>query len=188
MTGCFVKEPIPTRSGHESEVERLYKNLQLDARFYRWEFDLNTGQLKEGPLDDRNSEFPTVNDRWLTKPNRFSWHMDIDPRSTLRFQGLYGYDNHSGLRDHWRYPEAFSCSEAPFIPDLSPSQERNNPADENRGYVITFVTERGATHSEAHLFRADHLNQGPIARIHIPQRIPLGFHACWLDNRVHRDG
>jgi len=175
MLGCFVADPVPERLGSESSMERLFKNLQLDARYYYWEFDLQKDTMIEKALDDRNSEFPTMNLAYLGSSSRYSWHMDIEAQATLRFQGIYQYDLKGEQQSHWRYPDNMSCSEAPFIP----RQTTDPAANEDDGYLITYVAIEGETYSEAHLFLAHDIGHGPIAKIKIPHRIPLGFHACW---------
>ena len=65
-------------------------------------------------------------------------------------------------------------SESPFIP-------RANAQSEDDGYVISFVTDAREGSSEVIILDAQNMDQEPVARIQLPQRVPLGFHACWID-------
>ena len=51
---------------------------------------------------------------------------------------------------------------------------------EDDGYVLAFVhnPERGAT--DLVILAAQDFTAEPIARVHLPARIPLGFHGSWI--------
>jgi carotenoid cleavage dioxygenase len=53
-------------------------------------------------------------------------------------------------------------------------------AAEDDGYVMTFVhdPERGAT--DLVILAAQDFTAPPVARVHLPVRVPLGFHGSWL--------
>ena len=180
MTGCFVDEPVPKRTEGENELQRMIKNLQLHARFYRWVFDLEAGTLQEEFLDDWNTEFPMMNQEFLTKPSRFSYHVHIAEKDTLLFNGLVKYDSEEKTRKIYRYPEGQYCSESPFIP-------KKDPISEDDGYIISFVNFADARNSEVHLFNAKEIDSGPIAKILIPHHIPAGYHACWANTEEMGD-
>jgi carotenoid cleavage dioxygenase len=42
------------------------------------------------------------------------------------------------------------------------------------------VTDRQTEQSELVVLDARDLAAGPLARVHIPRRVPLGFHANWF--------
>ena len=49
------------------------------------------------------------------------------------------------------------------------------------GYVMTFVADSNAAHSsEVVILDAKNFAAGPIARVQIPQRVPVGFHSTWI--------
>ncbi len=66
-------------------------------------------------------------------------------------------------------------SEAVFAPKLG--ADRNSQEDD--GYVITLVTDSNTWKSDCLVFDATDIEQGPIARVHMPHRVPYGFHAAW---------
>jgi carotenoid cleavage dioxygenase-like enzyme len=41
------------------------------------------------------------------------------------------------------------------------------------------VTDSNTWKSEALIFNAKDITQGPIARVQLPHRVPVGFHATW---------
>ena len=56
-------------------------------------------------------------------------------------------------------------------------------AGEDDGYVLAFIhnPERGA--ADLVLLAAQDFTAEPVARVHLPTRIPLGFHGSWLPDQ-----
>jgi carotenoid cleavage dioxygenase len=63
-------------------------------------------------------------------------------------------------------------SEAAFAP-------RIGSRDEDDGYVVVFVTSESG-HSEVQILNAKTFEDGPVARVQLPTRVPIGFHATWV--------
>jgi carotenoid cleavage dioxygenase len=42
---------------------------------------------------------------------------------------------------------------------------------------VTFVQDERESRSEVAVFNAEDIAAGPVARVLLPQRVPLGFHA-----------
>ena len=61
--------------------------------------------------------------------------------------------------------------EALFIP-------RDNPASEDDGYLVDLLM----TDEESCFVILDALDMTEKARLHLPQRVPYGVHACWLSD------
>jgi len=51
---------------------------------------------------------------------------------------------------------------------------------EDDGYVITLVTDSKTWKSDCLVFDAKDIEQGPVARVNLPHRVPFGFHATWV--------
>ncbi|HEV7128666.1 MAG TPA: carotenoid oxygenase family protein, partial [Ktedonobacterales bacterium] len=52
--------------------------------------------------------------------------------------------------------------------------------DEDDGYLLTFVYDERDDVSELLILDARDVAAAPLARVRIPQRVPIGFHACWV--------
>ncbi len=163
-------EPRPTRPG---PIGKLLGYLKLTAHLHRYEFDLVTGSTTETQLDDVNTEFPTIDSRAQGTPDRYSYGVHIGDHETVRFDGLWRRDRTTGQRiDHWFGPGRFG-SEAPFAP-------RDGSTGSDDGYLVSFVTDERDGRSEVEILDAADLAAGPVARVRLPQRVPLGFHATWV--------
>ncbi len=163
-------EPVPTRPG---PLGKLLGYLRLDARLHRYVFDLDAGTTTETQLDDANTEFPSIDSRLCGKPNRYAYNVHISDAETVKFDGLLRYDRTTGERqDHYFGPGRFG-SESPFAP-------RDGSTGEDDGYLVSFVTDERDGRSEVDILDASDLAAGPVARVLLPQRVPLGFHATWV--------
>lgn len=65
------------------------------------------------------------------------------------------------------------CSEPWFAP-------ADNQTSVDHGYVMSFVWNDQTKEQKLQVFDALDLNKGPVARVTLPQRVPSGFHACWM--------
>jgi len=48
------------------------------------------------------------------------------------------------------------------------------------GYVVSYVYDSRDDSSEVVVLDADRVDEEPVARVRIPVRVPLGFHATWV--------
>ncbi|MCT9928945.1 carotenoid oxygenase family protein [Planotetraspora sp. A-T 1434] len=170
---CRVSRPAPQGAG--SPLSRMLSYLKLDARMYRYRFNLRTGTTSEGYVDDdHNTEFPSIDARQTGYATRYAYNVSIvKDAPTNLFDGLIKYDNVTGAKEEYYYGEHRYGSEAPFAP-------RDGSTGEDDGYLITFVTDEREGASEVQILDASDLTAGPIARVLLPQRVPLGFHATWV--------
>ncbi|MFC4947074.1 carotenoid oxygenase family protein [Pseudonocardia sp. GCM10023141] len=163
-------EPKPTRPG---PLGKLLGYLQLDARLHRYVFDLTTGTTTETQLDDANTEFPSIDSRMVGRPSRYAYNVHIAGGETVRFDGLLRYDRVTGERQDHRFGPGRFGSEAPFAP-------RDGSTGEDDGYLVSFVTDERDGRSEVQILDASDLTAGPVARVLLPRRVPVGFHATWV--------
>lgn len=172
MDVCRVQRPQPRADAH-TPLAKMLSYLRLDAQLHRYRFDLRTGACTEGQLDDGNIEFPSIDTRQVGQRNRYSYNVHISPESTLLFDGLVRYDNLTDTKtEHFFGPGRWG-SEAPFAP-------RDGASGADDGYLVTFVQDEREGRSELDIFDAADLAAGPVARVLLPQRVPLGFHATWI--------
>lgn len=51
---------------------------------------------------------------------------------------------------------------------------------EDEGYVLTFVYDPTSNTSDLVILDAQNFAKGPVARVHLPVRVPYGFHGSWI--------
>ena len=172
MIGCKSPQPIPDPDSADGELSHMMATLRVRAHLHRWRFDLETGQTHEEQLDDRVTEFPTIDDRVLGAPSRVGYLSRLSSGRTLGFEALVKYDIHTGSAQEYVYGDGVLGSEAPFAP-------RVGSQGEDDGYVLSFTSAPDGQ-SELIILDAADVASGPVARVRMPQRMPLGFHACWV--------
>lgn len=166
---CYLDVPPDA-----TEFERMMSNLVMDAELTRYRFDLRTGATTETKLDDENTEFPTIDPRVSGLRSRFGYAMRIPRTAPASFTGFVKYDLADGSRTEHRLPEGVFCSESPFAP-------REGSKGEDDGYLLSFVVDEREDRSELWILDASDVAARPVCRLRIPQRVPRGFHACFVD-------
>ena len=173
LTACKVADPLPAVPTGASTVPRL-DAVELAPRLHRWRLDLATGLVREEALDDRGAEFPRVNPARLTNGVRYCYCGLLAPRRTVMFEGVVKYDlAHGGAQVH-RFAPGWFGGESVFVP-------RPQGVDEDDGWVVTAISHVEYDRCELVILDAKNLAApSPLARVVLPQRIPIGFHATWL--------
>ena len=150
---------------------------------YRWSFNMRTGEVREGPIDDLNTEFPTANHNFLGRKSRISFNQLIplaEDGSTVgqcqTFDGIVRYDLDTGSSQRFDYGDGVYGNEAPIAPRRGAT--RDTP--EEAAYAVTFTTDTNDWSSQCLVFDAADISDGPIARVKIPHRISAGFHTTWV--------
>jgi carotenoid cleavage dioxygenase len=148
--------------------------LTLYAVPVEWRMNMKTGAVKFRQLDDRISEFPIVNLDEASRPTRWSYNCSFELNRIHRIDGYYKYDLGSGACESYRLPKGVFGSEPAFAP-------RVGAKDEDDGYLLFFTTDEANGHSEVEILSAKAFGDGPMARVQIPYRVPVGFHATWAN-------
>ncbi|MEQ1567950.1 MAG: carotenoid oxygenase family protein [Myxococcota bacterium] len=170
VTGCRIDDPIPDVP--VDGVPRL-DTIHLRPLATRWRLRWDGGVSVED-LDDVPSEFPRVNDATWGARARFAYHPRIDPRSeVLAFDGFRKLDHDGGPAATCAYPPGWRGGEVVFAP-------RPGGVDEDDGWVLTMLAHPDAPHAELWVVDARAVDQGPVAVLTVPHRVPLGFHAEWI--------
>lgn len=179
MDGCRSINPMPDTQPGEGELASMLAYMRLEANNYRWRFNLRTGEVREGAIDDLNTEFNKTNPLYMGIKGRYAYHQRIplfhEGGRTLRFTGLVKYDNDTGRRWEYDYGAGVFGSEAVYAPKKGATAA--DPEDD--GYVITLVTDSKDWQSWCLVFDATDIEAGPVARVRLPHRVPYGFHAAW---------
>jgi carotenoid cleavage dioxygenase len=175
MDACRVVDPGARPRTDGGPLARMLATLRLEARLHRYRFDLRTGDTREEDLDDQNTEFPSIDARRMGTRTRYAYIPHIAPdKPTLLFDALVKYDTASGKTETHAFGPGRYCSESPFAPRVGGQAEDD-------GFVVCFVHDEGGGDSEAHVLDARDFSGGPLAIVSLPRRVPVGFHACWVD-------
>jgi len=169
MDACRVKQPEPSSGKGEGELARMKAFLRLEAQLWRWRFNLATGATREEQLDDRRTEWPTIHRGKMGRRARYTYTTCV-PHN----EGIVKYDLERGTSEQYLFGPGRTANECPFAPRLG-------ARDEDHGYVVAFVADANSgDRGEVIVLDAKNIGAGPLARVFIPQRVPVGFHTVWI--------
>ena len=147
--------------------------VMAPASLWRWTIDLTTGRVTERQLDDRPCEFPRVDDRLVGQPARRAWVTTMADRDDPHGSGsITVYDLVDERSTTYDFGPGCNPCEAVFAPA---SDEPGGP-----GWLLTYVYDAATERSDLVVLDADDIARGPIASVHLPTRVPYGFHGSWL--------
>ncbi len=169
MDACRVVQPEPGSKRGEGELARMKAFLRLEAQLWRWRFNLATGETREQQIDDRMTEWPTIHRGRMGRRTRYAYNSLVP-----HFEGILKYDVETGRSQKYLWGAGRTANECPYAP-------RVGARDEDDGYVVSFVADANAGGAgEVVILDAKNIEAGPLARVKIPQRVPIGFHAIWV--------
>ncbi|MGW2863915.1 carotenoid oxygenase family protein [Streptomyces sp. NPDC001205] len=154
----------------------------------RWTIDLEHGRVHQRRIDDRPQEFPRVNEAMVSRRHRYGYSaaaaeffaayesVDGVPPDRAFSSALIKQDLLRGTSQVHRLPKAAAAGEPVFVPRAAGDRH----AAEDDGYALAYVhnPERGA--SDLVILDARDFTAAPVARVHLPGRVPLGFHGSWV--------
>lgn len=176
LVGARIRHPTRRDSrGHVRDKGPIVDGEhRFDARPYMWRLNLKTGSVSERQLDDACVEFPRVNDAYCCAGARYSYMVELDRAEPMvKAKAVLKYDLAQGRRERLPLPDAHIGYEVSFAP-------REGSLREDDGFLLGFVTNQADLTSEFWITSAQALEEGPVARVRLPQRVPSKFHGRWL--------
>jgi len=147
------------------------------ARMHRWRIDLRAGGVKSTPLDDIVTEFPRVDERRLGRRHRFGYtaarEPELDDGAQPVWTAIKKYDLERGTAETRRFGAGNGVGEPLFVP-------RGAGAAEDDGWVLVLAYDHARNTSDFHILDARNLRDEPVAVVHLPHRVPYGFHGNWV--------
>ena len=171
----FEEAPLfPRASGGMTDPKKS------QARLARWTFDLaaNTDTFTQTYLDDLTGEFPRIDDRRAGLGYTHGWFACNGTRRVRESGGAFGAIAHrnssTGTRRIYDLPLGDATSEPVFVP-------RSRNSAEGDGWLLAVIWRAAENRSDLIVLDATAIDDGPIASIEIPVRVPFGFHGNWVN-------
>jgi carotenoid cleavage dioxygenase-like enzyme len=140
----------------------------------RWRIDPVAGTVGQEVLDDRPQEFPRADPRRLGADQRFAYTTAVtDYEHSAEFGTLLRHDLASGTVTEARLPDGAQAGEGIFVP-------ATDDAAEDDGWVLATVYRPETDTSDLVILAAQDYATGPVATVHLPFRVPFGFHGSWI--------
>ena len=181
---CYVFHPLNSYEDADGrvvlDVVRHPKMFESDMRgpnegaptLDRWLVDPKGGPVKETRLDDHGQEFPRMDERLIGRPHRFGYGAGLAAGAEVK-GGLFKHDLDKGqtlVRDEGDHRQFM---EAVFVP-------RSADADEDDGWLMTYVHDAERGRADVQILHAQDFEGAPVATVHLPDRVPFGFHSNWV--------
>lgn len=142
----------------------------------RWTIDPVTRTVHRETIDATPQEFPRPDERFFGQPYRYAWSMGLATANPADFIGdapIFAFDLHTGERTVRDFGPGKVPGEFVFVP-------RSADAPEGDGWLMGYVIDAAAGTTDLVILAAQDIAGEPVATVHIPCRIPPGFHGNWL--------
>lgn len=171
---CQFEEPPLFARPDGSKISNVTPYLN------RWTIDLDNpnARVEFKQIDEYQSEFPQCDPRYAGQEYRHGWY--ISPDGTMKsvqqdnedvFNSIGHFDHQTGQTERYSLGQCYT-SEAIFVP-------RSANSAEGDGYLLAVVTSNESKTSSLYIFDALKVAEGPLAKVHLNHRVPVGFHGAW---------
>lgn len=144
--------------------------------FERWHIDPVQKLVSRKVIDSDPQEFPRLNETLLGRPYRYAYTMALpagfdsaDPQQSC----IYKHDLEAGTREVHDFGKGNVPGEFIFTPKAGAKSEDN-------GWMMGYISNLETGQSALVILDAANFSGEPQATIHIPYRIPSGFHGNWV--------
>lgn len=142
---------------------------------FRWTIDpAGAGSVAETRWDDLPAEFPRIDPAVAGRPYRFGYctALGADPDHPA-MGGLIKYDLGRDDRQRFDPGPGRSAGEPVFV-------RAADGSGEDEGWVLSVVYDAGTDRSDLVILDATSFGGPPVATVHLPVRVPFGFHGSWV--------
>jgi len=142
----------------------------------RWTVDPEARSVTVRTIDPSPQEFPRLDERRFGQPYRYAYTMALPAEPAARFLGeskLYRHDLETGARQVHDFGAGRVPGEFVFVPKTAESAEED-------GWLVGLVIDTRAERTDLVILDTNRFEGEPQAVIHLPHRIPPGFHGNWI--------
>ncbi len=181
---CYVYHPLNAYDEGDQivlDVVRHDRTFDVDAHgpfessitLDRWRVDLSAGKVLTDRLDDRPQEFPRIDERLVGLRHRYGYAVEAGggPDRPGTTEAIVKHDLVTGRTTRRSFGPNSLPGEVVFVPNSPDSAEDD-------GVLMGFVYHPETQRSDLTLLDAGTLET--VAAIHLPNRIPNGFHGNWV--------
>jgi carotenoid cleavage dioxygenase len=177
---CYVYHPLNAyEDGNDIviDVSRMAHSLKAGAEdvppvMHRWTIHTDKGRVSETPLDDRPFDFPRVPDALVGLKHRYGYGAEFGGGLPVA-SAFRKYDLQTGSSTAHDLGAGRQGGEPVFVP-------AQGATSEDDGYLLSLVYDMADDRSELVIVDASSMSDTPVARVHLPTRVPAGFHGSWI--------
>ncbi|KAL3818351.1 hypothetical protein ACJIZ3_004256 [Penstemon smallii] len=163
-------------------VEHTLERLDLiHASIEKVRIDFKTGFVSRFPVSTRNLDFGVINPAFVGKKNKYVYAAVGDPMPKV--SGVVKLDvsvSEGDRRDCIVASRMFGPGCFGGEPFFVAKEPDNSKADEDDGYVVTYVHNENTGESRFLVMDAKSPNLEIVAAVRLPRRVPYGFHGLFV--------
>ncbi len=183
---CYVYHPLNAYDDGDRVVLEVTRHPKMFATEHRgpnegpstldrWTVDLSAGKVLEERLDDRGQEFPRIDERLVGRQHRFGYTNEFSESpvngEAPSSHGVIKHDLMAGTSQMHSFGSEREADEFVFVP-------KSTDTAEDDGVIMGFVYDRNTNRSDLLVLDAGTLET--VASVHLPVRVPHGFHGSWV--------
>lgn len=140
----------------------------------RWRINETSRTVTRDVVDDRSVEFPRIDELHETLPFRFGYAAEMDPGLGVeQFGGLLKFDRARGEVEAFRPSRGVAMGEPIFV-------RADDGRSDEEGWVLSVGYDPARDASDLYVLDASSFGNEPVAVVHLPGRIPFGFHGSFV--------
>jgi 8'-apo-carotenoid 13,14-cleaving dioxygenase len=142
---------------------------------WEWTIDPVTGQVTERQLDDHLQELPRINPQRIGRPFRHCYSIAGGEAGRLTYQPemLLKHDFTRQRTEERTHADGCVPTEPVFVP-------RAHGDGDDDGWVLHLLLDPVRHESRLVVVDARDFTGPPVATVHLPIRVPFGFHSSWI--------
>ena len=158
LSSIYTEEPLGSEAG----------------RLERWTIDPSAGKVRQELIDETTQEFCQINQSSRGSRHRYGYTIAFGPDQPYDDTRVFKHDFDSGTRDTHDFGPGRHPGEFIFVPDPA------RAGDEDGGWLTGLVHDDGRGRTSLAVLDAQDVPGAPLAQVHLPTRVPYGFHGTWI--------
>jgi all-trans-8'-apo-beta-carotenal 15,15'-oxygenase len=161
--------------GPNDDFRKLSFELFPPGQIWRYKVNLKSKQVHRQRIQKRSCEFPRLNPAVSGRTYRYTY-LTAAPSAEVNgpHQCILKMDMQNGTEQLWNDTPYGFPGEPVFVP-------RKGGTQEDDGWVLSLVYDAAHHRSDVVILDARDIAKGPLARLHLKQHIPHGFHGNFAD-------
>src|SRR5262245_16638494 len=183
---CYVFHPLNAYDENGTVVVDVVRHPAMFAtaflgpnegptRLERWVLDPAAGKVRTDVLSDRYQEFPRHDERLVGRRHRYGYSTEATtgPDGGIAFGSVLKIDVDRAETMVHDVGPGRAAMEPVFVP-------RAPDAAEDDGWVLVYVHDGARNACDVVVLDAQDFAAPPVATVHLPVRVPFGFHGNWI--------
>ena len=180
---CYVYHPLNAYDDGDNVVMDVAVHPKMFAKdtngpnegppvFERWTIDPVGRRVGRDVISDVPQEFPRLDERLTGRKHRYGYCATLGGRGLVQPGNIIKHDLVAGSQQI--HDLGGRASQEPvFVP-------KSDDAAEDEGWVMAYVHDPDRNAADVVILDAQDFTAPPVATVHLPVRVPFGFHGNWV--------